>query len=390
MKFRIIVNDMYLKSDFSTLTDSKNDEDIFEEVNTEFCKDKFSIFLTDYIHLKNSFGEDVKKGTLFFVKHDKSLKIKNISIIDVNVLYLSVVDGKVEFTEELNPHVKIKFEYVYEEEKQKVAFFYLFGYGCTRQTDIQFKNILHSIIHIPNDDINVLCNTNNTSGVYNIAKRIFGVKPSKRDEHVLFVMNLIKQKIDSGYKVYLYGQSLGGLFASTIGQIIEPRYLSNLYIATFGSIYIIPKREKLNIKQYIAVGDVCVRTNSIREPNINDSRFVTLLHNDLQNVSKPLIPFYLFNGDKYRERYFDDEIQNVTWIDFRSTSEEQIKVTSTKKSILPVKEEWEIHTSYDNIMVILAIAQSNDITHINVPFMRNRSLNSHINELYYLLQTNQV
>lgn len=390
MKIRIIINDMYLKSDFSTLTDIKDDEDIFEEISTNLNKHKFSQNLTDYIHLKNSFGVNIKNGTLFFIKHDKSLKIKNISIINVDVFYLSIVDGKVEFTSELNPSVKIKFEYIHEEEKQKVAFFYLFGYGCTRQTDLQFKNILHSIIHIPNDDINVLCNTNNSSGIYNITKRIFGVKPSKRDEHVLFVMNLIKQKIDSGYKIYLYGQSLGGLFASTIGQIIESRYLSNLYIATFGSIYIIPKRENLNIKQYIAVGDVCVRTNSIREPNINDPRFVTLLHNDLDKVSKQLIPFYLFNSDKYKERYFDDEIQNVTWIDFRSTSEEQITVTSRKKSILPAKEEWDIHTSYDNLMVILAIAESNDITHINVPFMRNRSLNSHINDLFYLLQTNRV
>lgn len=127
----------------------------------------------------------------------------------------------------------------------------------------------------------------NTSAIINIISQFSGIgltpmrgmrnKQHKRtvdqeDNKTLY--GIIVDDLQKGRKVCLYGHSFGGLIVNRLCEkLVEhlkgSNILGNLYVATFGSIYISDRLDGINITQYMFVNDVALKQNRLTEPDYN-------------------------------------------------------------------------------------------------------------------------
>ena len=168
------------------------------------------------------------------------------------------------------------------------------GLGCapqTREDDNQERNYYNDVKTSVNgtgeiSHYRTFC-YGTTSAIINIISQFSGTgltpmrgmrkKQHKRrgdqeDNKTLY--EIIFDDLQEGRKVCLYGHSFGGLIVNRLCEKLVERIkdleiLGNLYVATFGSIYISDKLDGINIKQYMFVNDVALKQNRLIEPDYN-------------------------------------------------------------------------------------------------------------------------
>ena len=218
------------------------------------------------------------------------------------------------------------------QKKKKYKGIVVYGLGCGSSDDnLQLiSNNLSIISHIP---IEVMCDKSEVLSVgATIVATYCKITPWKLDKFVKEVYKTVKKNIEDGFNIILIGHSYGGSVVSRVAEIFnndEPtKSLSNLEIATMGSIYI-PKAnnvKNVKIKHYMYTYDISLKCNGLE--NNNDKR--------------------------------------ITWID--------LKLNKPKFSFLGTNEQWKVHLNYENL--IITLLKNNDINNLkggtNILASRNR------------------
>ena len=265
-----------------------------------------------------------------------------------------------------------------------------------------------------------------------ITKRMKPMRNIRKKHHLtskhqdLPVSTLYQKIVDdlsNGKKVYLYGHSFGGLIVNRICEVLMKEAkrdgtsinLNNLYVSTFGSIYISELLDGINIKQYMIINDVALKQNQLVEPDYvstsrSTSRSKTTSKSRSKKTrsksrSKKTRSKFEMNGGLDKEKlewtektfnsdvikclkgqddlyelkqmgmnlenfnnfkYHQDDNSKIIWLKTKQNEDKQnYEKFLTKKGILiGSSEEWKVHNMYIPIMYLLIIYTTNNIEDI--------------------------
>lgn len=171
------------------------------------------------------------------------------------------------------------------ESCRNLKIIYVHGMGCSSDednpTNVHYHNFFVKKHNIKN--IEFYCNSSKSSAIKNVAKTICNIKPSKDDSFIKYIYNIVVDYLEQNKQVVLIGHSYGGSIVSRIAEILNRQHhniiLDNLYILTFGSIYIptYNRINKINIKHVLYDNDIANSCNGIDTKNIdkkNDNVFI--------------------------------------------------------------------------------------------------------------------
>lgn len=325
----------------------------------------------------------------------------------------------------------------------------VYGLGCapqTREDDNKERNYFNDVKGSVNETGEIshyrtFC-YGTTSAIINIISQFSGTgltpmrrmrtKQHKRtgdqeDNKTLY--EIIVDDLQEGRKVCLYGHSFGGLIVNRLCEKLVKHLkglgiLENLYVATFGSIYISDRLDGINIKQYMFVNDVALKQNRLIEPDYNSKtrsksktttrsnsktrskvastiqksgiskmisrnkqQSTTTKKQRKQKISwKPVIEVNAFMVDNvaiYNNlKYSDDTESKIIWLKYNAEglklilsnnkhfdpsediNEEYKKLFGKKGVLIGSGEEWKLHNSYFPLMTMLIVFETNIIEEI--------------------------
>ena len=188
-------------------------------------------------------------------------------------------------------------------KNEKVAFFYIFGLGCSPDDKDQklFKQEISITANIPEADIFLKCNNSYKDMAFNVIKTTCQMT-LKNNEFVVHVIAEILKQLQQNRRVYVYGQSYGGSVASRVAEYFNDviQYIDKIVIRTYGSIYISKLEDVhlIDIKHYVFEHDICLKCLSASRLKKAAST-ITLMKSDI--VYKPTLTgrFKLY-GDNER------------------------------------------------------------------------------------------
>ena len=150
----------------------------------------------------------------------------------------------------------------------------------------------------------------------------------------------LEKNLKKGHKIFLYGESFGGAICNTIAERIGRYNIENLFIRTFGSIYIYNNInrydgkiiEGLNIKNYMLRGDVAWNRLSKKCKNV---------YKNIEPVDTEVETRTIMGRKK---KLYD------RWNDKITSDEKGVKKSTNtyhnRFAIFGTKDEWTLHSSY--------------------------------------------
>lgn len=185
---------------------------------------------------------------------------------------------------------------------------YVLGLGCTKKDQSHVVRYVKMTTNGENENVYGRCNTRVLNIVKNIVKTYCYLRPTKTDSFVVETYQHVKELIQRRQNVVLLGNSYGGCVVALVCELLNKKDknldLRNLHAATFGSIYISPKRKvnRVDLTQYMYVHDVALKCANMKPPV------------RLNAVSEEVF----------------DNVNNVVWL----------------KSVYRKDRRWEIHNDY--------------------------------------------
>jgi hypothetical protein len=157
------------------------------------------------------------------------------------------------------------------------------GLGCSAVgDDMHFEQYGRYLMNIYKyDQYHAICNSDMRNQVKNVAKRIFRIKPSLKNDFIQNVFAILRTYLKSGYRLVIIGHSYGGSVVSRIAEIlladssISSAEKSRVDMATFGSIYIpkIQMPREIRIAHYMDIHDIALKTIPFSPPTRNPSDY---------------------------------------------------------------------------------------------------------------------
>jgi hypothetical protein len=263
-------------------------------------------------------------------------------------------------------------------ENNNIVFYDVYGLGCDSEFAQQMESSVRGIdsqkYKLPMQNINVRCSSNK-SAVQAIAKTWINATTKTNALTPLnnsnFVVNLFAEVLGHlkvGKKVFLFGHSYGGAILNKLAlkisqEITTPTTLAlikeKVFIYTFGSIYIPPQIDitKVNIENYLGIGDVAQRVNQQIEPLLNEQDFETISQQQtddrINTLTQKLSSLYT-TGSNIQADIIKRE-GSVIWIAFLNNDTGAFISRNTKgifskiiRSLNPFgnAKEWMIHNYY--------------------------------------------
>ena len=245
--------------------------------------------------------------------------------------------------------------------------------------DIPIKNI-HYVCHKMSSAINAI-------NKVCVGKEIQIPLPLKLNKNT-FLAKLLQEMIDllqDGNEIYAYGISFGGAILNRLAEEmnkvqIESKMMNRLHIATFGSIYISLQEnvKKINIMNYIALGDVAIKCNRLVVPSVwnpitplvkimnrkfievkNDDNIYNFIYLEYYNDPDPL------QQTPEKQHFYRKTLSNITWLNLFENNDKEKPIYNNKIKpglLIGNKQEWNIHNSYLHFIYYLMNRQTNTIT----------------------------
>ena len=255
-----------------------------------------------------------------------------------------------------------------DETEKKSEFYNLWNIKTPKEIKQEDEEGLHN-----QTKMNIICHKT-SSALKTVVSRHFDRMPlsTKPSGYRFTVLKQIVDDIINNKKVYVYGHSFGGAIVNQIAEelqkLLNDTQQQNLFMATYGSIYISPKELVLNIniKNYIHLGDVSVKQNkrNITEPTLQ----VFNENSKIIDRDKTDCPTPNSTWNCIGIKYMNDITQNIIWICYiHNTSHRYVYDPSNSRGILiGNKQEWLIHNSYFIVLNILLIKNNtNDINDLS-------------------------
>ena len=201
--------------------------------------------------------------------------------------------------------------------------------------------------------------------VVNVAKTLVGAKPSTKREYIESLFQKISTLMSHGKTVIVLGFSYGGSVVSRLAKIFTRKnivqgqgFIPNLYMATFGSIYVPPTREtfKVNIVHYLLERDIALTCNKLNFDKIMSLTEPKKLKSaKVFPVSGSTIQLKT-NSDHANVRFFryvsSNQPKSFPLLTMFQYLKIKMRKKVTTKAVLPpssaIDRRWDIHTSYDS------------------------------------------
>ena len=261
--------------------------------------------------------------------------------------------------------------------------FYFEGVGCKETSQLDKMTLINTINninrgmgfpYIHSHDIEIICYTPK------IKKNICDYKSLQNDTNVDIFVKKILDSARENDKVLVYGASFGGMIVNRITEILLERYknetdetkkiIQKIHFATFGSIYINNNIDFIDIKNYIAIGDVQANTctrgikhlQALSDTNLKEENF-TEMH-------------YYGNIHKLAFKQREDGEKSIVDICFYKKNKDGKFVSKCNKNIayfpiLRISHEWK--TYYIPLMQEMMLRNTTDINYLDKLYKMNYS-----------------
>jgi len=252
-------------------------------------------------------------------------------------------------------YLKYKAKYLSLKEKDRkfggknTKVYIIVGLGCasvlTNDREIQkYKNSYAEYSGISSSNIIVVCRKT-IHALTTIASTYLNIEPFHNSKFINDLANILYDDAMNGNKVLVYAHSYGGAIANKVAvELNKKENISSLdlFIATFGSIYIVNYANKVKLLNYIQLGDVAFKLNKIKDDVYDD------LNKDLKAKNGGIILKY---------NMIDNNIIRVC----NYNSNRDLCLIHKKGLLVGSKDEWKIHNSYTLLMLFLMRNKTNDI-----------------------------
>lgn len=229
--------------------------------------------------------------------------------------------------------------------------------------------------------IEVSCNNSYLSQLANVTKTVMSIKPSKKISYIQDLYKKIQDylygtgSVETPHTVIVMGFSYGGSVVSRIAQLFSSTHddlskIPDLYMATFGSIYI-PKplhTIKVNLTHYLLENDVAMMCNKksrdalirFNEPKVkvdvaagqilpvdsyasaNSSTTETNeIINEINNEYKNIRYFRWVSPQQGKQQNMLKRYTRIKKYQLTGTTPSESATVGTKR--------WDIHSSYDSL-----------------------------------------
>jgi len=234
-------------------------------------------------------------------------------------------------------------------ESKDVLIYYSLGLGCNGINLQRVKEDVAEITGILLENVLIICHKN-SSAIKSIIQTYSGNCPLINSNFIRGFTNSVKKNVKIYKKIFLFGHSFGGAIinrvAEELNKSLDDSYLEKIQFATFGSIYISKAIPRINIFNYMAIGDVASKCNGI----IIDPKDI-----ELEKAQK-LIDSNTMDIDLKYKKHSD---YNIITCCFYNNNEPAC--LNMKKSVFGNNAEWIVHNKYNILIYYLFRNLTNDI-----------------------------
>jgi hypothetical protein len=263
--------------------------------------------------------------------------------------------------------------------EEQVHVFFIDGLGCVKNDQSTTNFFRYGEIDA-DSELTVVCESSTETTLETakhfgtIAKTSCAFKPLRGEKDKQFLYDIVNQILQKSAEnkdgVYVYGFSFGGMIVNRIVEILVKeletsgiraqntnvdKLLKNIHFATFGSIYITKDFGKIDIINYISVGDVantCTRfikhKQFVSEKKL-EKKYTKLSLESISGITKKLL---------YKERSRNKGEPKIYDLCFYANKEDAKPTCNQYINIAPifrVAHEWDIHNNYYLYLVIYLV-----------------------------------
>jgi Fe-S cluster biosynthesis and repair protein YggX len=212
------------------------------------------------------------------------------------------------------------------EEINDTIWYFVSGLGCDlrRNEEREIIDWISSKTNIPEEKVKFRCHKS-TSALKCIAKTYLNMMPLKDSK---FVNNLVDEITEDINKpdiksVVIFSHSFGGAMVNKAAEILndsENMNINKLNIATFGSIYLAPEENivNLNMFNYLSISDVAIKCNQVVPARLDRMNIYLLLNRMIvcqllkENTSK-LIQLCLYDVETGKQICLPNFVSILRW-----------------------------------------------------------------------------